>query len=291
MQHEHDTSGIRGGIIFAALSPESRDRQDPASARAAARYQSRFLEETSAVKAYILLRKRLRTKFRAVAWTTVIVMHLLRRNTNGRKGHASHEIRAISKTKPVAKQPSPRTKAKQFMDKVQKGPICDESPSVLIFKAKQQQDMRTAENRMRHTGELTRLQELRSKNRLDDVEQSILSRLEAKMHGMIMAAEVERKENEHRQKKVQRNERLRENEEKYLKAKMVALIRRKERGRRFRAQCQQAIRVAVKMMIEKYTVAANYVLGRDDVSDVVIQKSIDRLKSNRVIPVEKLPVD
>lgn len=288
-KHEHDANAIRGGILCAALSQEAFDRQDPTSARSAASYQSRFLEETSAVKAYIVLRKRLRTKFRAVAWTTVIVMYLLRRNANGRKGQR-HETRAILKTKP-AKQPSPRTKAKQFMDKVQKGPICDESPSVLIFKAKQQQDIRTAENRMFRTGELSRLQELRGKNRLDDVEQSILRRLEAKMHGMIMAAELERKENEHRQKKIQRNERLRENEEKYLRAQIVAKIRRSERRRRMRAQYQNAIRVAVKFMTTKLSAAVNSLPSRHSISDAVIQKSREKLKSSRVIPVEEVPVN
>ena len=239
-KHEDDADGIKGGLICAMLDEEVRDWSDPDGSRAAARYQARFLEETTAVKAYIHLRKVLRTKFRAATWSTIFII-ALRSAVANRKGP---RIRRVQKPKSSQKL-SPRTKAKQFMEKVQKGPINEESPAMIQLKAKQQQDIKTAENRMFVTGELTRLKELRAKTKLDDVEQEIFKRLEAKMQGMIVAAELERKEKEHVERKRQRKDRIKENEKNFLQSKMMARVQREERMRRLKAPIRKTLRALV----------------------------------------------
>lgn len=202
------------------------------------RYRARFLEETGATKARVRLRKRLRRTFRAAGWA---VFFLIRRKN---RRSVTDNVVLLPKRKT-----SPRAQALEFMEKVQKGV---ESPAVRLAREKQEQDLKTAEKRMTQaaSGDLARLHELRErKKHLDDVEKEILLRLEAKLQGLIVAAEIERKDAEIREKKMKRKERVKENEKNYLQSKLVARLEREEKVRRLiKAPFRRALRVLTMTM-------------------------------------------
>lgn len=178
------------------------------------RYQARFLEESGATKARIKLRKRLKRKFRGAAWA---VFFLIRRQRS--------TVDTSTKPPQPKRRLSAQSQALEFMERVKKGV---ESPAVRLAKERQEEDRKIAEKRMCQAGDMGRLCELREKKNLDDVQRELLLRLEAKMQGLIVAAEIERKDAEIREKKIKRKERVKENEKKFLQAKMVARLERED---------------------------------------------------------------
>ena len=219
---------VTGGLICGMLDQEMA-ANDPVHARIVAKLKRRFLEETSAVKAFIQLRGRLRKKFRAAGWTVLFVTWVTFETAKHKKVLGMTQ----KKQKNQKKILSPAEKAKEFMDKVNRGPINEDSPAVIALRAKQQKDIKTAESRMYDSGELTRLKELRAKKKLDDDEKEVIARLEAKLQGMIFAAELERKEKEHHDRKIARMERISENEKKFAQAKLVDRLHRDAKLDRF----------------------------------------------------------
>ena len=203
------------GLVASVLRSEVREtaESDPSRSRFVRRIEERFLDETGRVKASMKKKKRLLKKFRVAAIAAVFARS--KRRSKGRR----EEVRKNPEL-------SPRARALDFVKKVQRGAITDESPAVVDGREKRLKDVAVAEQRMYASGELTRLKELRARQHLDDIEVSVLQRLEAKLQGMVFAAEIDRKDAETRERKKQRLRRIDDNEKKFAEAKILAKLQR-----------------------------------------------------------------